>query len=329
MVPIVKERIVSVEKIENNVPEYVYDIEVDNNHMFFANDILVHNTDSMFLFIEPVLKSLYGDKYDSISEDEKTETTLKIVRKCSEYINTYIIPEMLKRHNAGDSELATKYNFTFKEELVIKRAMFLDAKKKYALWIINKEGNKIDNLSITGMEVVRADFSRFTKQMLQDVIDKILREEYSSFQILNLIDKYIDEYKTRLMAGDYTLGVPGGWGAREYKVLTKTIRGMKIYNVIYGPTFYEGDRGYTFTISKVDGSKIKDYDKKLKQMRVEGLLIKNDQIDVITVPEGVNLDTSIFYPDIDAMLDIAIYKRLEPIIDIFGINIDHMDNLTW
>ncbi|HRT03025.1 MAG TPA: DNA polymerase domain-containing protein [Candidatus Diapherotrites archaeon] len=326
---ITKESIASVERIEQKEPLFVYDVEVDGNHMFFANDILVHNTDSMFLHIEPVLKSIYGDKYSAVDEDEKINTTLNIVKKCSEYINNHIIPELLNRHNAGNSKLATKYNFTFKEELIIKRAIFLEAKKKYALWIINKEGKKVDDLNITGMEVVRADFPRFTRNMLQDIIDKIMRKEYNSLQILSVIDKYIEEYKTELLKGNYTLGIPGGWGAREYKALTKVIRGMKIYNIIYGPTFYEGDRGYAFNIAKVDHSKIKDYDRKLKQMKAEGLLIKDDQIDVITIPEGTTLDTSIFYPDIDSMLELAIYRRLEPIVDIFNININHMDNLAW
>ena len=64
-------------------------------------------------------------------------------------------------------------------------------------------------------------------------------------------------------------------------------------------------------------------------MKAEGLLIKDDQNNVITIPEGTTLDTSIFYPDIDAMLELAIYRRLEPIVDIFNINVNHMDNLAW
>lgn len=37
----------SVEKIDYHKDEYVYDIEVEDTHRFFANNILVHNTDSI------------------------------------------------------------------------------------------------------------------------------------------------------------------------------------------------------------------------------------------------------------------------------------------
>ena len=39
------EEIESIEEIENGyTDEYVYDVEVKDNHMFFANNILVHNS---------------------------------------------------------------------------------------------------------------------------------------------------------------------------------------------------------------------------------------------------------------------------------------------
>ena len=35
----------SIEQIK--IPEYVYDLEVEDNHRFFANYVLVHNTDGV------------------------------------------------------------------------------------------------------------------------------------------------------------------------------------------------------------------------------------------------------------------------------------------
>jgi len=45
-IPIRKIR--EIEEIEYE--DYVYDIETENTHMFFANDILVHNTDSIYIY---------------------------------------------------------------------------------------------------------------------------------------------------------------------------------------------------------------------------------------------------------------------------------------
>ena len=39
-----KEEIVSIEEIDNQEGEYVYDAEVEDTHTFFGNDILLHNS---------------------------------------------------------------------------------------------------------------------------------------------------------------------------------------------------------------------------------------------------------------------------------------------
>ena len=46
----------SVEEIGNFEDEYVYDLEMeDESHTFMANDILVHNTDSIFVSFKPCM----------------------------------------------------------------------------------------------------------------------------------------------------------------------------------------------------------------------------------------------------------------------------------
>ena len=70
--------------------EIVYDIEMaDESHTFIANDILVHNTDSLYLS--------YKDLIDTIEGSEKLalEDKLKIILK----INT----EFLDKHNRNTS----------------------------------------------------------------------------------------------------------------------------------------------------------------------------------------------------------------------------------
>jgi hypothetical protein len=324
-----KEKIKSIEKINTKNTE-VYDIEVDKNHMFFANNILVHNTDSIFLYIKPVLKALYKDKFDNIPDDDKALKTLEIVRKCSEYVNKYVIKNMLDYHNTpSEQSKANKYDFTFKEELIIRRALFLEAKKKYAIWVINKEGEKTDDLSITGMEIVRSDFPRYTRNMMKDVVEKIIKFGYNNMQVIEVVDEYIEDYKKELVKGNFETGVPGVWGAREYKTLTKPIRGMQIYNILFGPSFFQGDKGYVFDVRNINPSKIKNYEEKFQKIKDDGLLLKKNNIDVITIPIGDNLDTEIFYPDIDTMVEKAIYKRLENIIEVFKIDIRNTDTIAW
>ena len=54
--------------------EFVYDIEVEDNHNFFANDILVHN--SLYLCVEPFVELKCKDD-DLPTKIEKIDQFLK------------------------------------------------------------------------------------------------------------------------------------------------------------------------------------------------------------------------------------------------------------
>jgi intein/homing endonuclease len=48
----------SIEEIGSFEDEYVYDLEMeDESHTFIGNDMLVHNTDSIFVGFEPAMKN--------------------------------------------------------------------------------------------------------------------------------------------------------------------------------------------------------------------------------------------------------------------------------
>lgn len=308
----------------------VYDIEVDDTHTFFANDILVHNTDSMFLHIDPILKVILGDSYDDTDDDVKIDKVFDVVCKCAEYINNTVIKEMLVKHNTpSDQSMAHKYDFNFKEEYVFKRAIYRNVKKKYAAWVVSKERKKMDEISITGIEIVRSDFPIFTREMMEDFIEKILRHGYNRYQIIDLFEYYIDKYKELLMNGDLKAATPKKWGLRDYAVETQAIKGMKIYNIIYGNTFKPGHIGYVFNVKDVVLNKIPDINIKLQKMIEEDLIDKKEGIRFITIPENEKLDISIFTPAVETMLQTAVYNRLEDILDTFEVSIDNIDNLGF
>lgn len=318
------EKIVAIEEITTPEEVDVYDLEVEDSNMFFANDLLVHNTDSIFLHIDPVLKSIMGDTYDSTSDDDKVELTLEIIRKCADYINSYVVEELSTKHNTPSSSTHfSKHNFSFKEELIIKRCMYMNVKKKYASWIINKEGKKTDKLNIVGMEVVRSDYSRFTKRMMSDIINSILRKGLGRSELTAMVSKYIDEYKKLLSEGNHEVGVPCGWGLREYDKYTKGIRGMLVYNELVSneKKFCSGDRGYMFDLERVWTHRIPGSNDKLAKLVEGGVIPKTRQPDVIVIHENEKLDTSIFAPNYEKMLELCVFRRLEPILSLLQINV--------
>lgn len=63
---------------------WVYDIEVENNHNFFANNICVHN--SIYLSLEKLIKKKFGAEYE---EEAKTERLIEFTKN---YINKVAMP---------------------------------------------------------------------------------------------------------------------------------------------------------------------------------------------------------------------------------------------
>lgn len=318
------EKIVSIEEITTPEEQDVYDLEVSGFNTFFANDILVHNTDSIFLHIDPVLRSILGEAYDSTEDDDKVELTLEIIRACANYINTFVVEELSNKHNTPSQDTHfSKHNFSFKEELIIKRCMYMNVKKKYASWIINKEGKKTDKLNIVGMEVVRSDYAPFTKRMMSDVINAILRQGAGRSEITAKVSQYLAEYKKLLSEGNPEVGVPCGWGLREYEKPTKAIRGMTVYNELVpnGKKFCSGDRGYMFDLERVWSHRIPEYNKKAQKLVQSAIIPKTHQPDVIVIHENEKLDTSIFAPSFEKMLELCVFRRLEPILFLLQINV--------
>lgn len=131
-----------VQKVEEiEYKDYVYDIEVEDYHTFFANGVLAHNTDSIFLLMD----------------DKKKEQALEFMKS---YNAT--LPETM--------ELELE-DFYISGVFVGKRgAEGGGAKKKYAL--LSESGR----IKIRGFELVRRDWSNISRETQRMVLDTILKE---------------------------------------------------------------------------------------------------------------------------------------------------------
>ncbi|WP_297503790.1 DNA polymerase domain-containing protein [Thermococcus sp.] len=114
---------------------YVYDIEVEGTHRFFANGILVHNTDGFFATIPGA----------------DAETVKKKAKEFLDYINPRL-PGLLELEYEG-----------------FYRRGFFVTKKKYA--VIDEEGK----ITTRGLEIVRRDWSEIAKETQARVLEAILR----------------------------------------------------------------------------------------------------------------------------------------------------------
>jgi DNA polymerase, archaea type len=129
-----------VERIKT--PNYVYDLEVEDTHRFFANSVLVHNTDSIFISL---------GKGKSMKDAEEF---LKDVNKD--------LPSLMELELEGFYPCGL---------FVMKKGEGKEgAKKKYAL--LDLEGE----IKVTGFETVRGDWSILAKEVQKEVLRIILQD---------------------------------------------------------------------------------------------------------------------------------------------------------
>lgn len=150
----------SVKKVEEiDTPNYVYDLEIKGNHRFFANYVLVHNTDSIAFLMN----------------NKSQEEAKKFLKEINEQL-------------PGIMELELE-DFYKRGIWVTKRTGTFGAKKKYAL--IDKEGKT----KIRGFETVRRDWCNLAREVQNKVIQKVLREgnEKESLEYVKEVIKKIKD----------------------------------------------------------------------------------------------------------------------------------------
>lgn len=142
------------------------------NHYYqkqIQNDVLkdyciYSDTDSVFFEALPMIEHRYGK--ENHSEQFLIEKTLEIAKEVEDFINKSYAFYAKRFHNINS------HTWRIKQEMVGKTAFWRDAKKRYAMWIVNKNGLNCDEVEVKGFDSIRSDFPKdFRKFMGQSVID--------------------------------------------------------------------------------------------------------------------------------------------------------------
>jgi len=169
----------------------VYDIEVEDNHNFFGNDILVHN--SNYLTLEEVIKKM-GLKF----KNDREFGTWAI-----KFVDDVIQPQIDKVLNEYAFEFGVPNIISFQREKIIK-SMFIVAGKNYALKMLEDEdGNeyydKGGKTKITGIPVKKSTAQKLAKDHLSVVLDMIL-DGLPKNEILDYIRPIREVYDSQSLA---------------------------------------------------------------------------------------------------------------------------------
>lgn len=188
-------KIICVEPDGQFQGDYVYDIEVDTDdpycHCFFANDILVHNTDSLYIEYESLMKTVIG------SDEWDDQRKLKFVLDINlDFLNTHnreFMDEYFKTRHADSIQ-------NFELETVAKSGVWLNVKKRYAQILLWKDGKFYDTddlpLKVKGLEIIKSSYPEMARKSLKEIV-KFMLENSTDPHLVHRLNILVQEYKEK------------------------------------------------------------------------------------------------------------------------------------
>ena len=194
-------KLVSCTKLpDDNTP--VYDISMRGaNHYFFANDLLVHNTDSVYFTAKkPFIDS--GLEFDWNNRDAIIELYTTIGQEVGKTFPPFMMETFNTSEENGkiiDADL----------EMIGSRGLFLK-KKRYGILKYWDDGFRCDvngkpgKLKAMGVEIKRSDTPKYIQVFLEDVFISLLKGDSEE----TLRNKVLDFKKTFADKDSWTKGTP-------------------------------------------------------------------------------------------------------------------------
>jgi len=126
------------------------------------------DTDSIYMMAEPLVKHRYAD-YKTFDQNRMASEVNIVAEETQAFLNKFY--DMLsERFFCIPKE---KHRFEIKKEYISK-AGFWVAKKRYAQWMILKNGIPCDKLDVKGLDVVRSSFPKAFQEYMARLLKDIL-----------------------------------------------------------------------------------------------------------------------------------------------------------
>jgi DNA polymerase elongation subunit (family B) len=233
-------------------------------------NIIISDTDSLFIGLRPVLEHMKSQGIE-INDTNKNEIILKLANQIQEESNANL-------NNISKNLFNIKPNthyFQLKQE-VICDGVLTTGKRRYAMYVTNKEGVPVEELDMKGLELMKSNMNKLFKKFGEDLIKNVLFGKPKS-EIDKLI---IDFYKSLKTIDIKQLGKPTG---------VKQINSYKISSnsgKIFSNFATKAPANTKAAIRYNDLLKFKKLDKKYES------IIEGDKIFIINLkPNQYNIDT--------------------------------------
>jgi hypothetical protein len=165
-----------------------------------TNHIKISDTDSLFIGLRPLLDHMKSQGIE-INDTNKNEIILKLANQIQEESNANLdnISKDLFNIKPG-----THY-FQLKQE-VICAGVLTTGKRRYAMYVTNKEGVPVEELDMKGLELMKSNMNKLFKKFGENLIKDILFGKPKS----EIDDSIVEFYKTVKTLDPRSLGKPTG-----------------------------------------------------------------------------------------------------------------------
>jgi DNA polymerase elongation subunit (family B) len=209
------------------------------------------DTDSTFVSSLPIIRTRYPEA-DVTDEVFMIEKTNEIASEIQKHVNNMYDMYAIRFHNTKT------HRWQIKQEYIAKSGLWI-AKKRYAQWVIFKEGKPTNKIDIKGMDVVRSSFPTDFKTIMKETLWYILKKRTKT----DTTDLIMD-FKSKIKSS-HVLNVMKNSSVKD---ITKYTRGRETFSGYLSgtPAHVKAAINYNDLLSKyaikttrpiIDGEKIK------------------------------------------------------------------------
>jgi DNA polymerase elongation subunit (family B) len=159
--------------------------------------ICISDTDSMYIELGDLLKHRYPD----FDKDDKDKYILAMATEIQDEANANLNTMCKELFNIDPK----KHYFQLKQE-VIATGILVTGKRRYAMYVTNKEGVAVDELDMKGLELMKSNMNKLFKKFGENFIKDILFGKPKT----ELDNSIINFYKTLKTIEPRELGKPTG-----------------------------------------------------------------------------------------------------------------------
>jgi DNA polymerase elongation subunit (family B) len=136
--------------------------------------VVTSDTDSLFIQIKDIL---IAKGIDLSNKEACIAATLEIATEVQKISNEFIGKFAMKAFNIPNDR---EHFFELKQEVVIERGYF-SGKRRYAMYIVNKEGVPVEELDMKGLDLMKSNmpvtYKKFGESIIQEIMFGKSRED--------------------------------------------------------------------------------------------------------------------------------------------------------